>query len=282
MKVKVYLDVIFLYGFFADYLILTVFRKFMKCTATHLRIFLGCLVGAGVSLGCVLLPMLLPNLLAIDMGDARILEKSMQFLVSTLGISYFYIRVVFQIKGKEVFYGWMILYAMAFLVEGVMNWLYAHSSYLRKSTWIEAFIFGGIFLYTCCICLFQKMKQSMCRNICQIRIQLQNRWITVKAIVDTGNSLVEPISGKEVSVIEKSCLDAAACEIPMERIRMIPFHSVGKNQGMMIGFLPEKMMVQGESGQEDILIKNSYIGIFDGKLSGRGEYQMLLHPQILP
>lgn len=62
------------------------------------------------------------------------------------------------------------------------------------------------------------------------------------------------------------------------RIRMIPFTSLGRSNGMLVGFRPDKVALEGKiSTQGDVVI-----GIYNNKLCNDGKYQGLLSPELIP
>ena len=102
--------------------------------------------------------------------------------------------------------------------------------------------------------------------------------ITISALADTGNSLREPVSGKPVSVIEEDVLNQLnGVKIP-ERFKVIPYHSIGKDNGMMDGYeIPEIVI---EDGKGNIRWQKVIVGISKNKVSANGKYQMILHPDL--
>lgn len=134
----------------------------------------------------------------------------------------------------------------------------------------------------------------------QMTIQVQNQQVSVRALVDTGNQLRDPLSGWPVLVVEKSaisgllpeglmgilegevdydCLMKQQQEGWIERIKLIPFNSLGAKNGLLLGFRPDKVVVMQE-GSEQVL-ERVIIGVTEETLSPQGNYQALLHPDIL-
>lgn len=132
-----------------------------------------------------------------------------------------------------------------------------------------------------------------------IDIVCSDKIINVNALVDTGNSLVEPISNKPVIVAEYSALkDVLPCKLVeiydkkkesnlmeiisavsednfRKSIRIIPFKSVGKEKGMMIGFVADSVKIKGN------IINKPVIGICRFNLSKSGLYRALISPEHL-
>ena len=57
------------------------------------------------------------------------------------------------------------------------------------------------------------------------------------------------------------------------KLKMIPFSSLGKQNGMLIGIKPEKVEVINEQIEEK---NNAIIGIYNKSLTKRGEYNALI------
>ncbi|MCL2571348.1 MAG: sigma-E processing peptidase SpoIIGA [Defluviitaleaceae bacterium] len=142
----------------------------------------------------------------------------------------------------------------------------------------------------------QTIKRQMLMNI---MVSMNEKYIFFDALVDTGHSLKEPLSQSPVIVAEfeqvqeflpeglrglfssgqesnlASILDGQD-ESFHQRIRMIPFSSIGKASGMLIGFRPDKVMVGTETSRQDVVI-----GIYNDRLTPDGRYQGLVSPEIL-
>jgi len=62
-----------------------------------------------------------------------------------------------------------------------------------------------------------------------------------------------------------------------KRVRMIPFTSLGRTNGMLIGFRPDRVAVEGaKEPPQDVVI-----GIYNDKLCHNGRYQGLLSPELI-
>ncbi|MDF2892483.1 MAG: sigma-E processing peptidase SpoIIGA [Clostridia bacterium] len=141
------------------------------------------------------------------------------------------------------------------------------------------------------------------RIITEIIIVMDNKKAEIMALVDTGNALNEPITKAPVVVAEyssiKELLPTDIQEIfeqnnqndfniiahimsnseLVTRFRVIPFKSLGKDNGMLLGFKPDEVQFVENKKQQNI--KNIIIGIYNKKLSNSGEYCALIHPDIL-
>lgn len=77
------------------------------------------------------------------------------------------------------------------------------------------------------------------------------------------NNLDEIINGKEVDLKEYT-----------SRVRIIPFTSLGKENGILLGLKADNVTVEMEENSS--IIKNVIIGIYNGVLSKNGKYKALI------
>lgn len=101
----------------------------------------------------------------------------------------------------------------------------------------------------------------------------------ITALVDTGNTLKDPISGKPVMVVDEtvagklSTLTRAQLSDPIATLsqypgyRLIPYNALGKPGGMLLGVRPDGLCVDGREAE--------YIVAFAPQLLGAGRYQAL-------
>lgn len=141
-----------------------------------------------------------------------------------------------------------------------------------------------------------KSKISKKDMFCDIEIKLNEKTIKTTAMIDTGNLLKEPFTNTPVVVVEHTLLyECMPKEIlnNLEKIiggdfeklpnnikeeyvlklKLIPFSSLGKNNGMLIGIKPEYLKVIRE---EVVVTRNVIIGIYNKSLTKKGEYRALM------
>jgi len=112
------------------------------------------------------------------------------------------------------------------------------------------------------------------------RVRLSDRKYSykLKALVDTGNSLYDPVSHKPVCVVHTSAVKALHLAERPEVFRVIPYHSIGRTNGILYAWVVEKMEVN-LAGQKRMFHK-VLLAQSDQLLPHKG-YQMLLHPALL-
>lgn len=120
----------------------------------------------------------------------------------------------------------------------------------------------------------------MKRTYCKVTLEKHGIRIPVTALLDTGNFLVEPISGKPVSVLEETYLAGYLPESEWEDgFRLIPYRSVGRRHGMMRGLVFDQMEVK--RGRKYACVEEPVIGLVRGIFGENRQYQMLLHSKLL-
>ena len=121
---------------------------------------------------------------------------------------------------------------------------------------------------------------------------LNNKKINTKALIDTGNMLKEPITNTPVVVVEKillyKCIPKEILnninqiiggdleKIPQQiqsqyisKLKLIPFSSLGKQNGMLLGIKVQQIKIIKES--EEITKENIIVGIYQQSLTKNGE-----------
>lgn len=158
---------------------------------------------------------------------------------------------------------------------------------------------GGLIGFIITTIAFKNVKGRITKKDmkCNLKIQIEGNEKFIKAIIDTGNFLKEPITKTPVIVVEKDALTELIPEYIINnsekiikgedieiqdyasRIRIIPFSSLGKQNGILLGIKGDLLIVNLE--EKDVYIKNFIIGIYDGILSKSGKYQALIGLEIL-
>ena len=99
------------------------------------------------------------------------------------------------------------------------------------------------------------------------------------AFLDTGNCLYEPATRKPVSIGEGEALRPLfpEGEEELEGFLLIPYRSIG-GEGFLKGRLLPEMAALLEDGEEVPFPGGPFlVALKEGKLSGDGSYQLILH-----
>ena len=133
---------------------------------------------------------------------------------------------------------------------------------------------------------------------CEIKIKLNGKEVETRAMIDTGNLAREPITNTPVVIVESSLLEKILPKeiinnidnvlagdldtVPKEyvsRLRCIPFSSLGKQNGMLLGIKGDEIKVEKE--EERKTFNNIIIGIYDKSLTKKGEYRALIGLELI-
>ena len=161
-------------------------------------------------------------------------------------------------------------------------------------------ILMGILIAFCIIFIsfkFIKIKLSKSDLICNIRIKIYEQQVETRAMLDTGNFLKEPITNIPVVVIEHTLLKGI---IPddilnnienvlggdlrnisentkikyMSRLKVIPFSSLGKQNGMLLGIKADGIEIEQTDGVKKV--DKVIVGLYNKKINRKQEYKALL------
>lgn len=139
----------------------------------------------------------------------------------------------------------------------------------------------GIFYLTGWIFMgaLRRIRKEKNAHLYRVCMKCSGKWIETEAFLDTGNQLFEPITEKPVSIIEESVIEVMRPYEQQAGFCVIPYHSLGKKNGMMWGFTIEEMVIR--NALQERKLTEVVVGVYKGRISSDGKYQMILHPKLL-
>lgn len=297
----VYIDIVFLVNFLMDYLLLWATARFTGFTSSLSKLIIGALIGTLYSL-VVFYPAL---------HHALALIYKIFFSAVMVFTAFYPLNVRNYLKALTYFY--FLAFAAGGAMLGAIH-LIDHEAH--ASVVVGGVIVGQSVQYTflvaaagtlVLIALYGAsiLHRSILDSILYVPIVIRigAKKIPLKALVDTGNNLKDPISGMPVIIAEFSAIadllpqtvenilknseepdinlltEKLAESNLAKRIRVIPFTSIGRKKGMLVGIRPDEIFVIYRNNH--IRISKAVIGIYHKRLSSRGDYRALLHPDIL-
>lgn len=123
------------------------------------------------------------------------------------------------------------------------------------------------------ICGYKKRLDK--KRLYAVRIVESGKAFDFQALFDTGNSLVDPYTGKPVSIVEENEDIRGWVRDKPQKYRLIPFRSLGKENGLLEGTEVDELIICGKDGQKTQ--RGAVIALYKGKLSGDGSFQMILN-----
>ena len=265
---NIYIDILFAINLIMNTTIFWIVSKILKLPVVFGRIALG--AGAAALLYCILLVFFtayfnfVTAILILSMGlfiaFGRVGRKKFALLIICSHLVAFFIGgmalALYNYININVFFGVMRNFPFGFLIITIIL------SYICL-TFIHMYI--------------QKLRLTK-RAYYTVQIFKGSKSVDIIALVDTGNSLVEPISKWPVIIAEQEHVSEILENIG-DKIRLIPYKSIGR-EGLLTGFRPDKVVIRSDSSSV-IEIREVVIGLCDFNLSKKGSYQGLLSPSFL-
>lgn len=154
--------------------------------------------------------------------------------------------------------------------------------------------FGGALGFAVIALVAKFIKNKISNTLCDLEISFKGKIIKIKTLVDSGNLLKEPISNQDVIVVQKSSLEGLIDKKILDeaismvkgsligdmreefykfKFKIIPFSSLGNENGVLVGFKPDYIKIYSD---EEFIKKDVIIGIYDGNLSKTNLYTSLI------
>lgn len=291
----VYIDIILLENLCMNYIILFATAYIMKIKISHIRII------ASSSIGAVYSIMLYMKILPIY---SSIFMKIILSVVMVY-ISYAPKSVKIAIKQLIIFY--LISFAFGGCAFALLYFVKPQDIFIKNGVYIGTYplkiaLLGGIVGFVITYIAFKIIKNKATKEemIYKLKIKINDKTVEVNALLDTGNKLKDPITLVPVIVIEKQKLYNFLPEEILENIdkiiggdsnklieenikymskfRVIPYNSIGKQNGLMLGFKADEVKIIID--EEERTIKNTIIGIFNQSFNSQ-TYSALISLEII-
>lgn len=298
MKEVIYIDVLILENFFMNYLLLYFINRFCKCRIKKWRIIIAAFIGA-----LYVFVVFYPDL-------HMFYSVIMKFMISVLMI----IVAFSPYKLKRFIKILILFYIEAFIIGGfLIGILYLGNStpeiingaliISNISPSPEYIIIGSIIaiiLVKFGFDYFEGYYVNEKTNV-QLEIILNNKKCTLTALIDTGNSLKDPITNMPVIIVYyKTIVDILPDELKeivlkdcsyeifknrimdselKSRIRIIPYKALGVENGILIGIRMDLVISRLKSKTN--VVKEPIIALYNKPISNAGDYQALTYPGII-
>ena len=293
----IYIDIVLIENLIMNYIILFTTAVVLKIKVNHIRLILASLLGAGYSI-------------IAYMGIIKVYSS----IILKIILSVLIIYIAFNPQNiKKMCKDLLLFYLVSFVFGGAafaliyiikpQNILMKNGLFLGTYT-LKTVMLGAVVAFCIIIGAFAIIKNKISKKdmFCEIEILINQKKIKTKAMIDTGNMLKEPITNVPVIVVEHillySCMPKEIlnnlkeimggdfknipCDIQekyISKLKLIPFSSLGKQNGMLIGIRPE--YVQVITDEQEKINKNVIIGIYEKSLTKKGEYQALIGIELL-
>lgn len=288
----IYIDIVFIENLIMNYIILFATGIILKIKRNNVRLIIGSLIGSVYTVMTYIITIKIYSnffvkiLLSIIMVYISFNPQSIRNLWKQL--------VVFYLT-SFIFGG--AAFALIYIVKPqeilMKNGLFL-GTYPLKTVILSTIIAFIIIVITFKIVRSKISKKDIYKNV---RIYIEDKFLEVKAMLDTGNMLKEPITGKPVIVVEHTCLyevfpkeilnnlenvlggdfTNVSEEIKnkyITKLKFIPFSSLGKQNGMLLGISPKYVEIIEEDNIKKI--DEIIIGIYNKSFTKDGAYRALM------
>jgi stage II sporulation protein GA (sporulation sigma-E factor processing peptidase) len=280
---KIYLDVLVITNIFVTYFLLQSTRFFLRRKVSSTRIVLGSVFGGF----CALFILIVASPVVIAMG--KILMAVMIYSIS------FGYR-----PWKQLLKGTIVFFIINFIYAGLMFalWYFVTPLGMQYRNGVAYFNVSAVTLVISTVIAYLVIrlvgywmkKIPAAHQIVQVQIDCDGKSVLLPGFIDTGNRLVDLISGDPIWVCELKALDGLlpysvyqAMETKQietienmmwkKRIRLVPMQSVGGG-GIMICFRPDQIWTI-QNHQQPVLA-HAMIGITAEKVSD-GEFSIIIN-----
>ena len=260
MEYELYIDVFFFTNFVMDYLLLMIVRKALDLMASQRRVCMAALAGALGASAAVSIPM--PSICRLLLFHIFINTIMTGILMHTR-------------KPAELWKGTLVLYLSAFLLGGIFDSI---------SQYAGGYVKAGALFFGCAILCYTVISQgiSFLKRLwkleavhCDATVSVHGTTVRIPAVIDSGNSLKDAVTGKPVHIISKKAIKKLTNADSLPGIRYIPYRTVQKGEAVMPVFTAEYICIHGK--QEKIQ-RQPLIGISEQMEFAEGRYEMILHP----
>ena len=264
MEGILYIDLFFLWNFWMNALILFLVRQLTKTYRT-IRCLLAAALGAFFS--CF--------------GVLWYIKQNSTPGILLLGSIAVIIMNLLAFGGKNLLWHMFLFVVCAAAVSGVFLYMVTVSG-MEKNTGAVIMVSMVSFLF--CVLLEKKSRIHWKEEHMKAKTVLEfgDRKMFATALIDTGNKLFDPFYHKPVILVDekllREMLELCRREYP-EKLHFIPFHSVGRENGLLEGMTLDYVSIKWQNKQmkfREVIAASTKEGLYKGK-----EYQVVFHCGLL-
>jgi stage II sporulation protein GA (sporulation sigma-E factor processing peptidase) len=288
-KPEVYVDLVFFLNFIMDFLILWATARLAGIKVVYSRIGIAAFLG-----GVYAVAYIIPVLDFCYSLPAKIIFSCLLLLLAVRP------RTIAEFKKAFLYF-----YAINFTVAGAtIASSYLFNTHLTDGSFSYLWLVAGV---VCTVLIGIYGEKYLRKNVIPqllkfgVELRFNKKSCYGKGFLDTGNGLRDPLTNRPVVVAEygflRECLpddlktamesskddndmlDALTRSIWASRLRLIPFSSIGKKNGILVGVRADEILLN--LGEKNVLHKNMVVGIYKDQLSPEGNYQMLIPAEIV-
>lgn len=274
MYFEFYLDIYFLENLIMNYLVMDMTGRVLQLIPSRKRMLAAAILGAAGACAVILTPIHKSLLLNVIYG----------FCICSVMA-----RTVFGRKKTTAAWKQNCTVCITSLTLGCL-WQFLREAGLPF--WMAVSV--G-WLLAALLVKFYKISAGRTQYFYEVKLRRGEKSVCLTAFLDSGNQLYQPGSQKPVHILDYSqicvllteaeiseldaLLDFRSVKNPSGIFTYIPYRAIGNKRGMLpVVRLDEICITRGENVK---YTKGILAAVSKEAVSSRGEYQMILHPQIL-
>jgi len=283
----IYIDTLFLLNGIVNYLLLLATAKIGAAHISRLRIGLGALFGAGYAVAAVfpLFGFLLTAPMRLVSGGAMVLL--------VFGGKRGILRLALIFFAVSAAFGGAI-YAASLMAGGP-----AYDGHHVLPISLKVLVVSFALCYGVMSLVFHRLGRDMGTKLVEVEITRRGRSATLTGLLDTGNSLVDPVSGGAVLVAETAALrplfgpataalltgpltDNPVELLPQLRdapdglgLYLLPYTAVGTRSGFLLAFRPDSVRIDEKD------VQGVAVALSPARVSDGGRYTALINGGML-
>ncbi|NLV21891.1 MAG: sigma-E processing peptidase SpoIIGA [Syntrophomonadaceae bacterium] len=285
---KVYADLTFLINLSMDFLLLWTTARLCRVSISYRRLFLAAFLGGIYGVGNLLAALTIFYTL-----PAKVLMSCLLLFIALRPVNWQQFQKSFLVFFSLSFVAAGASMAATFLLPGS-----------EEASWSYFYLLlGAAALILISFHAERYFKQTLLPALLkyQVRLRFEDKICRGEGFLDTGNGLRDPLTRRPIVVAEyaflQSCLpeelnramtddinedqrlEAFSRSSWGNRLRLIPFSSLGKKNGMLIGLRCDEVGIK--IGRREMLHKNLVVAIYPYKLSAEDDYQLLIPSEVV-
>jgi len=294
----VYIDVLFVVNLIINYILLYAAATLVHLKKIKLRMWAAAGLGALYAL-----MIFFPDFSLLYTTISKLL---ISMLIVAAAFPFFSLRT--YIKALTIFY--MVSFGFGGCVLGVFYFtdigaklgaIYSNGIFYFNLPWTVLALSGALFYFSVKIAGILSVKFSGGKVLRKkLRIRLGENIAEITALLDTGNALIDPITLSPVIIAEYRLLKDLFSEdirkgldrlgsdnltwVMTEvtekglRTRLIPFSSIGRENGMLLGFIPDSAEIRDDCGIR--VLEKCVVGLYEKPLTRDRSYGALFNPYL--
>jgi len=280
-----YIEYVFAENFFIDFILLFITGKLIKKIIVYRRLIIASVIGA------------LYVILTLYIG-----KEFMTYFIVKFSVSVLMLMIAYDSKGilaniRVV----LCFYITSLIMVGIITSLYYLDYDKLTVNAIILSIFAG---YAALHFFFREIKARIGKNnyMRSVTIGINNKSKNLRAYIDTGNELTDPMMGKPVIVVNIECIrniigedlyDGVLCFYKNKssnyenllnmndnvKLRIIKYNTISSIGEKMICIVPDNVEIIYED--KNIMNVDAIIGLYPKEISQKDDYDALLFKKLL-